>query len=446
MTEHEWKTMFGEAAVFMLTDEERHYFALNPLNHAWQTLYFYSKTNECATRITLFFDGNIIVKTITETVGQYLGNIHSLAYTESDTRVPTENRETILPLTARGKPKKLTPSALESINPFGCTFALNISDRDKTKIFLSNFRAARDFPIGEEKRIAAIRNEADFHAFTRYYIESCRADYFAKLEAFRNAERKTVKYKVGDIFRMSYDRTHYCYGIIIGEVRKYTRMPELPRLHILRRQMTVPLLLRAWELVTERDDMTADELAAYPLGRTWLCSDDDILRATHPIVDHRELCENDLEFPLNCVKCLLDDLNIPIGEQESFGKMFGAPRQIYDLYIEWGFAQTVIPRDKISDRLRELMRDYHGSNNGVLLGVVPRYLVPEDKLTCHHFYRENLHEPHNAEIRREIFKNLNLPEDCDFDTFARAFGGLTGAQILEKISPKKKTAPQRSKT
>jgi hypothetical protein len=126
--------------------------------------------------------------------------------------------------------------------------------------------------------------------------------------------------------------------------------------------------------------------------------------------------------------------------------MLGATRQVYDLYIEWGFAQVIIPSDKISDRLRELMQEYPGSSNGTLLSVVPRYLVPEDKLTCHHFYRNNLHEPHNAEIRREIFKNLGLSEDCDFDTFARAFGGLTGAQILEKITPKKKNTRQRSKS
>lgn len=446
MTEQEWKNMFGEASVLTLTEEERRYFALDPIDPAWQTMHFYSKLHDSVTRTTLFFEGDTIVKTVTEKVGhQELGNIISLHYYEADTRVQTENRETILPLTARGKPKKLTPSNLENINPFGCSFVLDVADRGKTKIFLSNFRAAQDFPIGEEKRIAAIRNETDFHAFTRYYIDTCEADYFEKLKAFRTAERKTVKYKVGDIFRMSYDRTRYCYGIIIGEVRQYTKMPELPKLHTLRQQMTVPLLLRGWELITERDDMTAEELAAYPLGRTWSCSDDNILRATHPIVDHRDLCEDDLEFHLICAKRLFKNPNISICGQESLGQMLGATPKAYDLYIEWGFAQTVIPRDKISDRLRELMTEYPGSSNGTLLSVVPRYLVPEDKLSTHAFYRNNLHEPHNAEIRREIFKNLALPEDCDFDTFALTFGGLTRAQILEKITPKKKTAQQRCK-
>lgn len=446
MTEHEWKTMFGEAAVLTLTDEERRYFALNPLDLTWQAMHFYSRLGDSVTKNTLFFEGDTIVKTVTETIEQRFGNIHALDYTESDTHVQTENRETILPLTACSKPKKLTPSNLENINPFGCSFDFQMGNQSQPQIFLDNFRSAQRFPIGEEKRIAAIRNETDFHAFTRYYMESCRADYFEKLEAFRTAERKTVKYKVGDIFRMSYDRTRYCYGIIIGEVRQYTKMPELPKLHTLRQQMTVPLLLRGWELITERDDMTAEELAAYPLGRTWSCSDDDILRATHPIVDYRNLCEDDLEFHLICAKRLFKNSNIWICGQETHGKILGNDtRQVYDLYIEWGFAQTVIPRDKISDRLLKLMAEYPGSSNGTLLSVVPRYLVPEDKLSSHAFYRQNLHEPHNAEIRREIFKNLGLPEDCDFDTFALAFGGLTRTQILEKITPKKKTARQRSK-
>ena len=105
MTEQEWKTMFGEASVLTLTEEERRYFALDPIDPAWQTMHFYSKLHDSVTKTTLFFEGDTIAKTITETIGQNLGNIISLYYYEADTHVQTENREIILPLTPRGKPK-----------------------------------------------------------------------------------------------------------------------------------------------------------------------------------------------------------------------------------------------------------------------------------------------------------------------------------------------------
>ena len=95
MTEQEWKTMFGEASVLTLTEEERRYFALDPIDPAWQTMHFYSKLHDSVTRTTLFFDGDTIVKTITETVVQRLGYISALSYSESDTRMQTENRDTL---------------------------------------------------------------------------------------------------------------------------------------------------------------------------------------------------------------------------------------------------------------------------------------------------------------------------------------------------------------
>lgn len=57
---------------------------------------------------------------------------------------------------------------------------------------------------------------------------------------------------------MELDRTHYCYGIITGTIKKFTAMPELPEKHSLRQLMMVPIMVRAYQLITEDPNLKSD--------------------------------------------------------------------------------------------------------------------------------------------------------------------------------------------
>lgn len=437
MTAADWTEMYGDGFLFSLTNEDREYFALNAVPAASESVTFFRKEGSLHTRVTVFFEGDCIVKVINETLGiGNAGGVWMRQYEEYDTKLFTDGRNMLLPLTSRGKPKKLTASNVNAVTPFGRRLYIRIRDGRNTEISLTNPRGNKRFPIGEWEAVEAIRSEADFRSFVKYYISTCREDYFEKLRAFRSAQKVTVKYRPGDIFRMDYDRTRCCYGIITGEISQIKAMPELPEKHSLRQLMMVPIMVRAYQLLTENPNLTADDLLGVPLGRVQICGDNDIIWGTHTIVDHRQLAPEDLEFNLVCTKILSPSPHTTLFTQDSLLRDGLIPKQEYTLYIEWGFAQTSLRYDQLSDRLKEQLADYASPHGGVFTGIDPRSAVPDEKQRQLYAYRRNLLNPENREIRGEIFACLGLGADTTFDRFAQKYGGLSLQEIAARMTAK----------
>lgn len=434
MTVADWNELFGNTCLINLTDEERQYLALAPLSPHWDSMTFCSKTNLWYSRLIAYFDGDTIVKCIEETKRvDYEGVPNYELCTEYDTRLYTTNRQQLLPLTSRGKPKPLTATNIRSVTAFGCGASLLKQTGKDTGFALVNRRANKQFPIGEAEAVARIQNDADFHDFMRAYMDTCREDYFDKLRAFHSAGKVTVRYQPGDIFRMELDRTHYCYGLITGSVKQIKAIPELPPEHSMRCLMMVPILVRPYGLITEDPNLSPEQLRQIPLGRMDIVADNDILWGTHTIVGHKELAAEDLEFHLICSKILSRTPHTTLFTQDLLMETGLLPQREYRLYIEWGFAQTELPYDRLSDRLKTFLLDYSSPHGGVSMGIDPRTAVPDEKRRGYYDYRMNLLNPHNRELRNEIFACLGLEPDTDFDQFAKAFGGLTKQQILDRM-------------
>lgn len=428
------ENIFGNHFLITLTNEERRYLGLSKPEPHWEALVYSSKTNLWHTRVTAYFDGNTIVKVISETKRVLKdGTANHEDYVEYDTRLNTAERKQLLPLTSRGKPKPLSGSNITSVTPFGCRFSILYELGHDTYLSLENPRANRNFPIGEWSAVAAIKCECDFHAFMNDYISTCGDDYFDKLQAFKAAQKVTVKYKPGDIFRMELDRTHYCYGIITGTVKKLIAMPELPKKHSLRQLMMVPIMVRPYQLITDDPNLKADELRHVPLGRVEIVSDGDIIWGTHTIVDHKELTPEDLEFNFVCTKIISHTNHLTLFTQDMFMRDGLLPQQEYTLYIEWGFAQTSLRYEQLSDRLKAFLKDYSSPHGGVSLGIDPQSAVPDEKHRQYHSYRMNLLNSENREMLDEIFACLGLEFGTTFDLFAKKFGGLTREEILSRM-------------
>ena len=425
--------LFDTLSLITLTEEDRRYLALSPLSPHLESIIFYSKTNLCHNKYRVYFDGNTIVKVINQfALISEDGCIRCQSYKEYDTSLATEDRKLVLPLTSRGKPKKLTASNIDNVTPFGCSFSFSYSDERKNSIYLSNPRANRYFPIGEEKAVQAIHSSEEFRKFMDFYIHSCREDYFEKLKAFKEAKKVTVKYKVGDIFRMEYDRTRYGYGIITGDIKKIKAKIELPENHSLGKLMCVPIMVRYYQLLTEDPALTAEDLAKVPLGRLEIASDGDIIWGTHTIVDHKPLTEEDLEFHFNCCKIVEFSKHFPVHSQDFNIQTGFFKKAAQSLYVKWGFAQTILPYEELPEKLKERLKDYSSPHGGVDLSICPDMCVPED---YREFYahKNNLLNPHNREFLNEIFACIGLGSDATFDDFAAKFGGLTKKEILARL-------------
>lgn len=431
MTTADWKNIFGNHCLITLTNNERRYLGLSELSPDWDALAYCSKTNLWYTRVTAFFNGNTIVKVISETK-QVLddGTANYENYVEYDTRLDTIERKQLLPLTSHGKPRPLSASNINAVTPFGCSFAVGYEAGKDTLLRLSNPRANKEFPIGEWDLIATIKSETDFHAFMNTYISSCRDDYFSKLQAFKSAKKVTIKYKPGDIFRMELDRTHYCYGIITGTIKKLQAMPELPEKHSLRQLMMVPIMVRPYQLITDDPYLKSNELCHIPLGRVQIVGDNDIIWGTHTIIDHKPLIPDDLEFNFVCSKVISHSHYNTLFTQDMFMCDGLIPQQEYTLYIEWGFAQTSLRYDQLSDKLKSFLADYSSPHGGVSIGIDPRLAVLDEKHRQYYSYRNNLLNPENHEMLSEIYTCLGLNTDTTFDQFAEKFGGLTRQEII----------------
>lgn len=413
MTDKIWNE---QGYMFGLTDEERRYFALEPIPEDGETRTFTRREDTLHTRVTVFFRGTTIVKVINESLAGADGRVWLRKYEEYDTQLETADGE-ILPLTARGKPKKLTASNINAVTPFGCRLRIEIRDK-WTEVDLVNPRACKRFPIGCWQAVSAIRTEADFRGFAAQYIATCRADCFEKLAAFRSARKETVRYRPGDIFRMDYDRTRYCYGIITGELKQLRKMTRLPREHGFHRLMTVPIMVRLYQTVTEDPNLTAADLSGIPLDPVLICSDNDIIWGTHPIIGHRDLTPEDLYFRLSATL------------QTHYTGRF--TREGCSMDIEWGFARVTLNWEALSDAVKASLDRFPLFSGGVSTAIDPIHASAGDSP----YYggdRDDLQMPENADLRRMVFDSLGLDTDTSFDAFAARFGGLTRQEILERM-------------
>ena len=427
-----WDELFGKEYYIEITNEERRYLGLDPVMEEWDTTQFYSKTNLWHKRTTVFWEENVIKKVIVEQKKVVSPNnriiYHSIQ--EDDTNLSTENREWLLPLTNRGKKKKITATNVLAITPFGCTFHfhLDMHSGASTSMSICNARNDQRIATGEQEKINKIRNDADFHQFMKYYIETCPQDYFERIERLKYSKHKTVKYETGDIFRVEADRFHYCYGLITGQILRIQKWKELPQRHSLQSLMMVPLMIRYYDVETTNPDLSAEELEQYPLGRVTICGDNDIIWGTHTIVGHKELNEDDIEFNLVCCRIKNPDRDIPVHTHDMLVSdgMTEYPESFY-LYVEWGTAVTMLPFERISKKLQEYLRDYRSPHGGVSIGIYPEH-IQENSFE----YKGNLLNDINKEMRMELFSCLGLKQNATFDEFAVRFGGLTKKEILAK--------------
>lgn len=426
-------TVFDEFPL-RLNDSERPYFGLDTIDPAWDTRVLYSKTNAWQKRVTMFFSADCITKVIVEEIHLLDGEAKARRYEEYDTHVETKARKQILPLTVRGKSKPLTASNLADITPFGCIVQISMDEQQPTRMFARNLRNHQTLAIGEQQRIAAIQTEQDLHAFVKHYAATCPPDYFTRIERMRTAKHVTVRYRPGDIFRMEIDRFRYGYGIVTGEVRRIRKWPELPEPHTLRALMTVPVIVRYYDRITTDGTPTPAQLAHIPLTQPEICSDNDLIWGTHPIIGHKKLTADDLAFPLVCAKYRALDERFPVWTQNDFLSKPGQAGTPYNLYVEWGAAVVTLPYTQLTEPLRTLLRDYRTPYGGVATGITPSYLLAAAGERAPNWtQKQSLFAPHNQPLREALFACLGLPCNAGFDDFARKFGGLTREEILKRI-------------
>lgn len=297
---------------------------------------------------------------------------------------------------------------------------------------------SKSIPIGEEKRISEIRTREDFHSFMEWYGKTCPEDYFDRIEAIKAHKPQTVKFKAGDIFRCDYDRFHYSYGLILGKIRQIEKWDVLPKEHSFRILMCQPIMVRMYDFITTRDDMSWEELQNIPLRDLDICVDDDIFRGIYPVVAHKRLVPSDIQFHFVCSKILKKDHHKTLFTDDFLiQEGFVSRDREFNLYIEWGFAQVEVSSKDISEELKEFMKEYWDGHGGTRLGISGHDFGKSEEAFLKeypkHVSNRNLLNEDNKDNLKLIFRTLGISEESNFDDFAKLYGGITRQEFIDRI-------------
>jgi hypothetical protein len=369
----------------ILTNEERLYFGLEPILPEWERV-------EIKNGYVVYFDGNIIRKTISYSTlsGEEYKNY--LDYLESDNEIITRNRETVLPRTDKGKEKKLNYTSINGMKATGCSFRMNFMHPNRTAtIWVGNLRNSISLPIAFPNNID---NISAYRKWLSAYIAACPSDYFEKVERMKNAPHQTVKYYNGDIFRFEVDMEHYGFGLIIGQVRQLQKDGLLPEQHILNNTMCVPLLVRLYQFKTKSKNISLDEITKHALGSTFLMADNNVIWGVYDIVGSKALNTEDILFPIQA------------GDSLSYRNPYTR--------LCWGLGM-IVTNDKL-----ELPEEIHQNQlmrHGVNLSINRRLF--ENALAV------NSNDSAITKLEQNAFQCFGVALNTDFDTFNRQHDGKT---------------------
>lgn len=273
--------------MFELTNEQRKCFGLRPVEAHWVRLEPKPSPYDQHTTVA-YLDGRVIRKYIATGAQRYC---------EYELCQPlSEDGKYLLPKTEKGKPVLFTAASLEKRTGIGmCLFYMrdrhtgngdiDVYSHDTQKCYYSN-----NYELTQSKGIE------DFGQWVEKWCAETTAEDLADVAAFAAESRRHVKFREGDVFRFKLNRRLYGYGRILLDYALMRKKKE-PFWDIL---MGKPLACSVYHIVTERDDVTVEELSSLPSLPSVHMMDNKLFYGEYEIIG-----------------------NIPIGEHEDYPIMYG---------------------------------------------------------------------------------------------------------------------------
>ena len=264
--------------MFTLTNDQRKCFALVPIHDEWECIEAKQSPDD-QFKTYLYFDGDTIVKCILSGESQY-------SEYELSEKV-SQDRKYLLPKTAKGKPVPLSSSAILKRNGTG----MRLNYRDKN-IHLYSEKSECSFYFNSYINDDVCDMDSFFKWVDNWCKDTTETD-LADIIRFSQQERRHIRYKEGDVFRFKIGRRSYGYGRIILDYDKM-RKNKVPFWDIL---MTKPLVCSVYHIITDRVDVTLDELK--PLGSlpSRIVADNSLFYGEYEIIGNLPVTENE-DYPV----------------------------------------------------------------------------------------------------------------------------------------------------
>lgn len=391
---------------YELTNEQRKYFGLDPIENHWERTVFSGDTYRPES--ILYFDNDIIKRHIVSTEKEYL---------EKQYNERTRNRIVLLPKTEKGKEKKLTASVLEQRQPIGVYLSiscgvLTIGNYNSQTTFYSS---CWDNEQQSKKQICEIIDD---------FTNDCPENHFVEIEKYKNIKRKNIKFKSGDYFCFKLDRVNYGFGRLLLDVNKIRKKKLINDFHGLGLLMGPPVIIELFAFKSKTKSVDVVTLDKYPKLPADVMMDNLLLYGEFEIIGNREINDEEFDFPI------------------SYGRSIDQRRIVF---LQWGLIHKELPQEKFYKYImgeKEFDKNPYGYYS---IGFRPHYDSTEVIKTInnngvynfdsskHYKAKWDLRNPDNKAIREELFKIFGLDSNKNYYENSKLTGTILPSEIIKQI-------------
>ena len=372
--------------IFELTNEQRKYLGLIPVEEYWELVKFDNG-------IYYYFEDDIIRKEI---------KVSKNYYHESELNVKTsENRTMILPKTKRGKIKKFNYTATQSFSPFGTYFTFSTNG-----VIIANYTTQRTYysEIFSEKEKISLDNLKKW--LDKWMKETTEED-LEEIEEFKNAKRKHCKFNEGDFFAFKISRREWCFGRILMDVSKLRKDEnfEKNKNYGLAHLMGKPLIIKVYHKISDNKNIDLKELSKCLALPSQAIMDNIFYYGEAIILGNLPLKPEE------------NDMFISVSESIS-----GIDKNI--AYLQYGLIYREIPLFDYEKLIKELKIGAQTLRREGIGFVIDTYKLKEciEAKSNSPFWEKykkrnvpDLKNPDHIELKRKIFKAFGLDADKTYE-------------------------------
>lgn len=372
--------------IFELTNEQRKYLGLIPVEEHWELVKFDNG-------IYYYFEDDIIRKEIKVSKNYY----HEAELNEKT----AENRTMILPKTKRGKIKKFNYTATQSFSPFGTYFTFSTNG-----VIIANYTTQRTYysEIFSEKEKISLDNLKKW--LDKWMKETTEED-LEEIEEFKNAKRKHCKFNEGDFFAFKISRREWCFGRILMDVSKLRKDENFKKNknYGLTNLMGKPLIIKVYHKISDNKNIDLKELSKCLALPSQAIMDNIFYYGEVIILGNLPLKPEE------------NDMFISVSESIS-----GIDKNI--AYLQYGLIYREIPLSDYEKLIKELKIGAQTLRREGIGFVIDTYKLKEciEAKSNSPFWEKykkrnvpDLKNPDHIELKRKIFKAFGLDADKTYE-------------------------------
>ena len=372
--------------IFELTNEQRKYLGLIPVEEHWELVKFDNG-------IYYYFEDDTIKKEIKVSKNYY----HEAELNEKT----AENRTMILPKTKRGKIKKFNYTATESFSPFGTYFTFSTNG-----VIIANYTTQRTYYseiFSERKKISL----DDLKKWLDKWMKETTEEDLEEIEEFKNAKRKHCKFNEGDFFAFKISRREWCFGRILMDVSKLRKDENFKKNknYGLANLMGKPLIIKVYHKISDNKNIDLKELSKCLALPSQAIMDNIFYYGEAIILGNLPLKPEE------------NDMFISVSESIS-----GIDKNI--AYLQYGLIYREIPLSDYEKLIKDLKIGAQTLRREGIGFVIDTYKLKEcieaksnspfwEKYKKHNV--PDLKNPDHIELKRKIFKAFGLDADKTYE-------------------------------